>query len=89
MNSIKIKSKSFFTHNGQSIAAIVVLPEENKLRVYVAWENEPAALNGFIGFFKNENLYSSVTTEIIEETMAFGRDVSHLSETRKIFKSLF
>lgn len=89
MNSKKIKSKEFFTHRGESIAAIVVLPENNKLRLYVAWENQPAAEAGFMGFFKSEKLVDDITPELIAETMAYGRDIGHLPECKKIFKALF
>lgn len=89
MNSIKIKSKSFATTNGKSIAQIVVLPEDNRFRIYVAWENEPAAKNGFMGFFKSDKLYSSVTSQAIKETMGYGFDIAHLPECKKIFKAIF
>ena len=88
MNSIKIKSKSFKTADGRSIAQIVILPEENKFRIYVAWENEPAAKKGFMGFFKSDNLYIRITPEAIRETMGYGRDIAHLPECKKIFKPI-
>ncbi|MFV9552056.1 hypothetical protein [Algibacter sp. PT7-4] len=89
MNSQKIKSKQFFTHQGKSIAAIVVLPENNQLRLYVAWENEPAAESGFMGFFKSTKLVDDITPELIAETMGYGKDIGHLPEAKKIFKALF
>lgn len=89
MNSKKIKSKQLFTHRGESIAAIVVLPEDNKMRVYVAWENQAAAEEGFMGFFKSEKTVTDITPEVVAETMSYGRDIGHLPECKKIFKALF
>lgn len=89
MNSKKIKSKEFLTIDGKSVAQIVALPENNKLRLYVAWENESAAEDGFMGFFKSRDLVDAITPEAIEKTKGYGIDIAHLPECKKIFKALF
>ncbi|MEI6865508.1 hypothetical protein [Flavicella sp.] len=89
MNSKKIKAKEFLTNNGKSVAQIVALPEKGMLRLYIAWENEPAAKDGFMGFFKSRILVDRITTEAIEQTKNFGVDIAHLPECQKIFKALF
>lgn len=88
MNSIKIKSKEFVTENGKCIAQIVAVPEKGKFRLYVAWENEPAAKNGFMGFFKSQQLFESISHEAIEATRKYGIDIAHLPECKKIFKAI-
>jgi len=89
MNSKKIKAKELLTKQGECIAAIVALPERNKIRLYVAWENERAAKDGFMGFFKARDLIELITPEAINETKDYGVDIAHLPECKKIFKALF
>jgi len=89
MNSKKIKSKNLRTEFGESIAQIVCLPEENKFRIYVAWENQAAAEDGFMGFYKSRVLFDDVNQHTIDQTMKYGLDISHLPECKIIFKALF
>lgn len=88
MRSIKVKSKEFFTKDGKSIAQVVAIPENNKFRLYVAWENEPAANDGFMGFFKSRTLYDSITESNIKETMGYGFDIANTPECKKVFKAI-
>jgi len=88
MNSLKIKSKQLNTHNGESIAQVVALPENNKFRIYVAWENQAAAEDGFMGFYKSRDLHEKVSETTIDITMKYGIDIAHLPEAKKIFKAI-
>ena len=88
MNSQKIRSKEIHTTEGKSIAQIVILPENNKWRIYAAWENERSAVEGWMGFFKSRELVDNITHEAIEETMDYGFDIGHLPESKAIFKAI-
>lgn len=88
MSSIKIKSKNFKSDNGECVAQIVILPENNRFRIYVAWENESSAKDGFMGFYKARDLVNSVTMKDIEYTKKYGYDIGHLPECKRIFKAI-
>ena len=89
MNSLKIKNKELQTTNGECIAQIVALPENNQFRLYVAWENEAAAIDGFMAFYKSRGLYRDINPAAIEETKNYGFDIGHTPECTRIFKHLF
>ena len=89
MDSKKIKRKDFLQQNHHCIAAIVALPENNKLRLYVAWENRAAAEDGFMGFFKSRELYPAITPEAITENDGLRNGHWTLSGTQEDIQITF
>ena len=68
----KTKSIDCSMIHDRAVAGICILPENGKFRIYAAWEWSGQPERGILGFFKSFELYSEITPENIDETMATG-----------------
>ncbi|MCO5258692.1 MAG: hypothetical protein M9916_00935 [Crocinitomicaceae bacterium] len=98
MNSIKTKSKEYKLFKKKwedsietyAVAGISVITKDDNIQIYIAWENEQAAKNGF--FAITEKTFKSSTgfwKDFFLDTLDYGEDVTHLESARKLFPHLF
>ncbi len=78
-----VKNKSH-----QCIFSIVMIPEKNGMRIYVAWEWEAAAKEGYYQIYKSKDMYNQITTQAILDTMNHGQKITN-DKTPEIFPHLF
>ena len=82
MLKIYVKNKS-----EQCIFGIAFIPESKGLRIYVAWEYEAAAKNGYFKVYKSRELVQQMTNQSILDTMNKGERVPN-DKTTEIFPHL-
>lgn len=90
MNSIKTKSKEYTLFESYAIGGIVIkTAPHQKYEVFVAWENEVAAKDGFFAVVRAV-INAHVPWDIaLKSVMDYGEDVTHLESARKLFPNLF
>lgn len=82
------KNKGFVELQHRCIAAMVLLPEDDQMRIYVAWENRPAAEDHFMRFYKSPNTYNVITKEAIIEACDYGSKLRD-DVAKEVFHTLF
>lgn len=89
MDSIKTKIKSYSMHQGKAIAKVVIVPSIGALRIYVAWEWEHMAQQGFFAISKQEGLCTGIDSNLINYVADFGNDITHTKEAKELFPEFF
>lgn len=89
MNSVKTKSKNYSMRGNKAIAQVLLLPESNLFRIYVAWEWEPMAQKGFFAIMKSTHLHTDADFDMIMHVCNFGQDITETPEAKKLFNNLF
>ncbi len=79
---------NYFTiDDNRGVAGLVIVPEENKCRIYVAWDWNSQVEKGIVSFYKSRKLYDYPTKENIIETCKEGFELSQ-KEAVKIFSKI-
>ncbi|HLP03865.1 MAG TPA: hypothetical protein VK152_00410 [Paludibacter sp.] len=89
MNSHKSKIRKYSTINRKAIAGVVLVPEKDYFRIYVAWEWPEAADSGFFAVMKSNKLYNCADEKTINAVCNFGDDITGTPEAKRIFHDLF
>lgn len=90
MNSVKMKSNNYVKLGMKSISQVVLVATANKLfDVYVAWEWEHKAKDGYFFVFKSEKPIRYVSEFEVENVTSYGINVTHTTEAIKLFSNLF
>lgn len=91
MNSIKTKSDTYARIGKICVGGIKIIPtEENALKVYVAWENEKAALNGFFSFsYKEVEVTRFNLVQLVEYVALYGHDMGDSTIPERYFPEMF
>jgi hypothetical protein len=90
MDSVKTKAKKYTLVNAKAVAGIVLIPENGQFRAYVAWEWEDQAMHGNFAIIESNCLVDkSSLAEVVNNIADYGTDVTHKSEIRQLFGSLF
>lgn len=90
MDSIKTKLKKYVKDSKRRcIGEIRCVPEGDEFRIYVAWEWEDMAEEGFFGFLESMKTYPEISETAIDETCNYGSDIGNTEKMRKVFGYLF
>lgn len=89
MNSTKTKSKQFVNLEGKAIGGIAFVPEDGFFRIYVAWEWDEQASNGFFAVVKSTKTYKNVASAHVEHVADYGTDITDTDEAKRLFPYLF
>lgn len=74
----------------RAIAGISIIPAgKDYFDVYVAWENLPAAKEGFFSIVQKRIKDCVFTPSIISHVADYGIDVTHIPDAKKLFPNLF
>ena len=78
----------FIIDNDRAIAGVIAVPENNQVRIYVAWDWTPQVRdNNIVSFYKSSKLFQSISKENILETCRYGQELTQ-KEALKYFKSI-
>lgn len=89
MNSVKTKSANYAMISNKAIGGIVVVPENTRFRIYVAWEWENQAGKGFFAVMKSTGTHQYLSEDHICSTADYGSDITDTPEAKQLFPYLF
>ena len=80
--------KHFLIEEDRAVAGIVIEPENNGVRIFVAWDWEGQVKEkNIISFYKSRDIFPFPTTKNIIETCKTGKELTQ-KEALKYFKGI-